>query len=163
MDNNTQKTKLKFNIIDFLIIVAIVALVVVFVFRGGLVDKISSLDSVIEYTVKVSDIQSGSFFLVEEGDVLYSDDDDRVLGKITSKKSAPAEMYTILSNGEIVKSEKPDRIDMYLTVEASGTVDEDGCMIDGNFFVGSGKNISCYTHKLYFNAEVTKAAEKPNN
>ncbi len=158
--DSTKKNKLKFNIIDFLIVAAIVALVVVFMFRGGLADKIASFNTTIEYTVKVPDIQSESYALIEEGNTLYCNDDDRVIGKIVSKTAEPSAMYTILANGEIVKTSKPDRIDMFLTIEATGTVDEDGCMIDGNYFVGSGKTISCYVDKLYFNAEVTRAEEK---
>ncbi len=161
MDNNIQKNKLRFNIIDFLIIVAIAAVIVVFAVRGGIVQKISSFNTTIEYTVKITNVQKESFDLLNEGNVIYFDEDDRAIGKIVSKSYEPSVMYTVLSNGEIVKTTNADgRIDMYLTLEADGTVDEDGCMVGGDFFVGSGKNMACYSDKLYFNAEVTDAKEK---
>ena len=161
MDNNIQKKKLRFNIIDFLIIVAIVAVVVVFAVRGGIIKKISSYNTTITYTVKVFDVQKGSFDLVNVGDSLYFDEDDRRIGKVVDKSFSESVDYAVLSDGTIKKVKNvEDRIDMYITIEADGTFDDDGCMVNGDFFVGKGKKMDCYVDKLFFNAEVIEANSK---
>ena len=158
--NNTKNRKLKFNIIDFLIILIVIGVALIFVFRSNMVNSFTSAPQTISYTVRISDVQKESFDLVEVGSTLYCNDDDSILGTIKGKRFEEASMYTVLANGDIVKTYQPDRIDIYLEVEASGTVDEDGCMIDGTYFIASGKMISCYVDKLYFNVEVRDAFEK---
>lgn len=156
--NNTKK--LKFNIIDFLILLAVIGVVLVFFFRGNMVKSFTSAPQTISYTVRISDVQKESFDLIDVDSTLYCNDDDSVLGTIKAKRFEEASMYTILANGDVVKTYQPDRIDIYLDVEVSGTVDKDGCMIDGTYFIASGKTISCYVDKLYFNVEVRDAFEK---
>lgn len=158
--NNTKSTKLKFNIIDFLILLIVVGLAVVFVFRNNMVSEFNSTPQTISYVVKIGDIQKESYDLIGVGSVLYNYETNTAIGEIKSKRCEDASMYTVLTNGEIKKTYIPDRIDVYLEVEASGTVDEHGCMIDGTLFVASGKMISCCVDKLYFNAEVRDAFEK---
>ncbi len=160
MDTNVKQRKIKFNIIDFIIVLAVVIVIAVVALRGGLVKKFTESTDIIQYTVKISDIQKESFDLIEVDSKIYCNDDDSCLGVIKSKTSQPATMYTVLANGEIVKTSQPDRIDVFLTIEAEGTVDKEGCRINGTYFIACGKNVSSYVDKLYFNFEVTEAFEK---
>lgn len=161
MDNGAKKNKniLRFNVIDFLIVIAVIAVAVVFFLRSGMVKEFTSSTQTIEYTVKIGDVQTASYDLIDIGSGLYCNDDDTYLGEITSKRYEPSYMYTVLQDGKIVKTLQPDRIDIYLDVEAEGTVNEEGCKIGSTYFVASGKMISAYTDKLYVNVEVTKADE----
>ena len=161
MDNTANKNKkIKFNIIDFIIVLAVIGVVLAVFLRGGLVDKFTESKQIIEYTVKISDIQKESFDLIEVGSNIYCNDDDSIMGVVKSKTSQPATMYIVLADGEIAKTTQPDRIDVFLTIEAEGTVDEEGCRIGGTYFIACGKNVSCYMDKVYFNIEVTEAHEK---
>ena len=160
MDTNVKSRKIKFNIIDFVIALAVLTVILVVALRGGLVKRFTEAKDIIQYTVKITDIQMESFDLIEVGSKIYCNDDDSCLGVIKSKSYQPASMYTVLSNGEIVKTSQPGRIDVFLTIEAEGTVDEEGCRINGTYFIACGKNVSSYVDKLYFNFEVTEAFEK---
>lgn len=160
MDTNVKHRKFKFNIIDFVIVLAVLVVILVVALRGGLVKKFTEAKDTIQYTVKISDIQIESFDLIDIDSKIYCNDDDSCLGVIKAKTYQPATMYTVLSNGEIVKTSQPGRIDVFLTIEAEGTVDEEGCRINGTYFIACGKNVSSYIDKLYFNFEVTEALKK---
>jgi len=163
MENNTKK-KFRFNLIDFLIVIAIIAVIVVIAFRSGIVKDFTSTakGKTIVYEIKVGDVQEESFDYIDVGDKIYNNETDACVGTVTEKRKEPSEIYVVTSNGEIVKTVQPGRADIYLTVEAKGTVDDGGCKVDGKFFVASGKQFSCYTDDLYFNVEIRDAFEKVN-
>ncbi len=153
---------IKFNVLDFFIIMAIIIVAAVIVFRGGLKDSIVAMRSneTIVYTVKINNLQKASFDVLELGDELYSKSDDKLLGQIVDKASAPATHYISLSDGTLVKSEIPDRLDIFLTVEGTGRITDEGCMLGGNYFVAAGKYISGYTDSVTFGFEITDAYKK---
>ena len=154
--------KIKFNSIDFLILLVIIAAIVSVVFRSSLKDEIASIRSneTVVYTLRINNLQKESFNYVNLDDKLYASSDDKFLGTIIEKSSRPAETYIALDNGEIKKTYIPDRIDVMLTVECPGMVTEEGCMLDGNYFIASGSYISAYTNLLTFSFEVTDAYKK---
>ena len=165
MENNTSvKKKIKFNLIDFLIVIAVIAVIVVIAFRSGLVENLANnaKGKTIVYTVKIGDVQNESFNFIDIGEKLYNDETDAYIGTIVDKRVETSKVYIISTEGKIVKTEQPGRADIYLTVEAKGTVNANGCKVDGKFFVAAGKLFSCYTEDLFFNAEIRDAYEKVN-
>lgn len=154
--------KFSFNAIDLLILIAIVAAVFTAVYRSGLKDSLIAIRSneTIVYTVKINNVQTESFDMIEIEDALFNQSDDKKLGTIVAKEYSNAETYIVLDTGEIKKSIIPDRVDITLTVEATGRVSDEGCMIGGNYFIAAGKYISAYTEKVSFNFEVLEAYKK---
>lgn len=156
--------KIRFNAIDVLIILVILAAVFAIAFRSGLKDSLVAIRSneTIVYTVKIRNLQEQSLALFEEGDELYNQNDDKYLGKVSKViGSRKAETYIALDNGDIQKSYYPDgRIDIFLELECTGRVTDEGCMLGGNYFVASGKYVSAYTDDLTFGFEVTDAYKK---
>lgn len=154
--------KIRFNAIDFIILIAIIAALFAAVYRSGLKESIVAVRSneTIVYTLKINNVQRRSFDMLEIEDAIYNQSDDRKLGKIVAKEFTDAESYIVLDSGEIIKTTIPERVDIVLTVEATGRVSEDGCMIGGNYFIAAGKYISAYTGKVSFNFEVLDAYKK---
>lgn len=154
--------KIKFNAIDFLILLFVIAAIVAVAFRSGLKDSLVAIRSneTIVYTLRINNLQAESFDMLELEDKLFSQKDDKPLGKIVGKSSRPAETYISLDTGKIVKTYIPERLDIFLTVECTGRVTEEGCMLGGNYFVASGKRISAYTDTVSFSFEVTDAYKK---
>lgn len=154
--------KIKFNAIDFLILIIVIAAIVSIAFRSGLSNQLAAISSkeTIVYTVRIDDIQKESFDLIDIEDKLYSQKDDKYLGTIVEKDSRPAEEYVTLDTGEVVKTYYPNRIDVFLTVECVGRVTEEGCMLGGMYFVAAGKEIQACTDTLAFKIEVTDAYKK---
>ncbi len=154
--------KIRFNAIDLLILIAIVAAIFTAVYRSGLKDSLIAIRSneTIVYTVKINNVQAESFDMIEIEDTLFNQSDDKKLGNIVAKEYSDAETYIVLDTGEIMKTYIPERVDITLTVEATGRVSEEGCMIGGNYFIAAGKYISAYTEKVSFNFEVLDAYKK---
>lgn len=154
--------KIKFNAIDFIILIVVIAAVLAIALRSGLKDSLVAMRSneTIVYTIKINNLQKESFEMLEIEDKLFSQKDDRYLGTIVGKNSRPAETYIILNNGEIVKTYIPDRLDIFLTIECVGRETDEGCMLGGSYFVASGKYIAGYTDTVTFNFEVTEAHKK---
>lgn len=154
--------KIKFNAIDFLILLFIIAAILAVAFRSGLKDSLVAIRSneTIVYTLRINNLQKESFDMLEIEDKLFAQSDDKLLGKIVGKTSRPAETYISLDSGEIVKTYIPERLDIFLTVECTGRVTEEGCMLGGNYFVAAGKRISAYTDTVSFSFEVTNAYKK---
>ena len=154
-----KNKKIKFNVIDFLILLVIVIAVVSVFFRSGLKDSVigGRSNQTIEVTLRINNVQKETFSILQIDDVIYSQKDDAPLGKITSKNYRPAETYIALDNGEIMKTYIPDRYDIFLTIEGKGSSTKEGNMLNGNLFVASGCYISAYTNDVSFNFEVTDA------
>lgn len=154
--------KIRFNAIDFLILLVIFAAAFTAIYRSSLKDSLVAIRSneTIEYTVKIGNVQKASFDMIESDDSIFSKTDDKLLGVVVGKRFEPAQYYIELNDGTIVKTQEPDRVDIYLTIEAKGRVSDDGCMIGGNYFIAAGKYISAYTRKVSFNFEVIDAYKK---
>ena len=154
--------KIRFNAIDLLILIAVLVAVFTAVYRSGLKDSLVAMRSneTIVYTLRINNIQRQSFDMIEIEDAIFNQSDDKKLGNIIAKEYEAAQAYIVLDSGEIKKTFIPDRIDVVLTVEATGRVSEDGCMIGGNYFIAAGKYISAYTNKVSFNFEVIDAYKK---
>lgn len=157
-----KNRKIKFNAIDFLIVLVILAAVLTIVLRSGLKNSVVAVNAkeAIEYTVRINNVQKASFDILEIGDELYNQNDEKLLGKIVGKDQRPAETYIALDSGAIAKTYIPDRIDIFLTVECPGKITDEGCMLRGSYFIAAGKYISAYTDKLAFSFEVTNAYKK---
>lgn len=149
--------KIKFNALDFLILLVILAAIFSVVLRSGLKDTIvaSRQNETIVYTIRINNVQKESFDLLALDTKIYSSEEDKLMGVVVEKSSRPAETYIALDSGEIYKTNIPERIDITLTIEAKGRITEEGCMIGGNYFIASGSYISGYTDRLAFNFEVT--------
>ena len=154
--------KIRFNAIDLLILIAIIAAVFTAVYRGGLKDSIVAMRSneTIVYTLRINNVQRQSFDMIELENSIFNQSDDKKLGKIVAKEYSDAESYVVLDSGKITKTTIPNRVDIILTVEATGRVSDEGCMIGGNYFIAAGKYISAYTNKVSFNFEVIDANKK---
>ncbi len=157
--------KVRFNAIDFLILLIVLAAVLAIALRSGLKESIVAIRSneTIVYSLRINNVQKESFDIIRLDDEIRAQSDDKLLGKIVEKSFRPAETYIALDSGEIKKTYIPDRIDVFLTVECTGRVTEEGCMLGGNYFIASGKYISAYTDKVAFSFEVTDAYKKAEN
>ena len=156
--------KIKFNALDLFILLVLIAAVVSVVLRSGLKDDIvlSRNNDTVVYSIKIKNVQKESFDLISLDDKIFATADDKFMGTVVEKASRPAETYIALDSGEIMKTYIPERIDIFLTLEAKGKITDEGTMIDGNYFIASGSYISAYTNLLSFNFEVTNVQNLEN-
>lgn len=149
MENQT-KTKRKFNIIDLIFILVIVAAVaaVGFKFLGDSATTRSSSQYVI--TLHSDDVPSNALKPVKVGDKMTDETGDIYLGKIDSIETGEALVYTTNSDGQICTSAKEgyESVDMTVTVTATGS--EHYITIGGTkYSINHGFTARCGMSKVY--------------
>lgn len=145
--------KKRFNIIDAVLILAILAICAGVFIRSGFADKISNraANGELEYEFIVNSVKLTSEDYFKVGGKLYSQTTGDEVGEIVSFYTRPAEAYIELPTGEIVKTTIPDRMDVLGVAKVKGTRASDGrCMLDGTTHIAAGKNIYARTNEISF-------------
>ena len=136
--------KKKFNIIDLVIVLAIVAVIAaVVLFMGTKQDANSKKDDVKTQTVIVEVRQKAeSFYNVpQEGDVIIDSATKKKIGTLVKKEVVPSKnIVTSLEEGKFVNSEIPGYCDLYLTLRLQ--TNENVSKIGKGMFVLS-QNYAC--------------------
>ena len=117
----------KFNLLDMFIAFAIVVAILMFFNNKqsiGAVEPISgdssTQSSKFTFVVEVKDVAPTTGQMVKEGDLLYDKPSGTEMGKITKVDIKDATGVFQMQNGTIEIKEIPDRVDLFLTVEAEG-------------------------------------------
>ncbi|MBQ9939934.1 MAG: DUF4330 domain-containing protein [Clostridia bacterium] len=155
----TQNKK-RFNIIDVVLILAILAVIAGVAIRSGFTGSLSQkLDNgYIEYDFIINSVKdtSGEYFV--KGKKIFSQTTQKEIGEIISATARPAEAYIELSTGEIAKTYIPGRIDVLGKAKVSGNLDSDGrCMLHGTTHIATGKTIYARTADVSFMFTVENA------
>lgn len=135
--NSQEKEKTRrigINIIDILIILCVLAIAVLLFFVYSPLDLLtmSTDETAVIYTVRVSGVPSVYATNVSVGDKV-SDHEGYDLGAVASAVEVEAHtMYIFDTNSGGVKSvSHPDLVDLIITVSATANKNDDGYVIDG--------------------------------
>ncbi len=113
----------KINIIDFLVIIAIlVAIVGVFLRVVTFSDKSTAGTVPFEYVVKVEGVREYSIQGLQKGGYIYSEKENALVGEIVNVAVEPAKYDLIMLDGERKMIERPGRFTALVTVKANGVV-----------------------------------------
>ena len=139
-----EKRKVRFNFVDFLIIIAVLAALFSIMFRSTLLKLIGNVvytqDAVI--TVRFEGMTEEQADAVSEGDVLYLSDER--LGEISSVTKTPS-TQTLLAGGEdraFIRVSDESHYDLVCTLTVRGVYNDDGFYLFGEQYLGVGKEIS---------------------
>lgn len=149
--------KIRFSVIDFIIIIAAALVVLSAVFRSlnvGLFGENNSVrDAVITLSVKGVDRENFSYFSV--GDTIYGSADEDIgrIGTISSVRSAPA---VVMSASEQGYSTQPsfDKVDITLEISSRCLVDEQGFYSIGGSYVAPARTFEADNGEIKFVCEV---------
>ena len=150
-DNKNIKPKEKksgFNIVDFIIIIFIILAAAGIVMRYNLADKINlnAHGETFEIEFLILDIQEASRQYLKEDKTFYMTIESIKIGEITKILDIrPAVFYSEKLEGDIVKTEKPERIDVTGIMTSTGRTTKEGHMINGNTFVAPNKELYVHT------------------
>lgn len=141
----TNKTKVRFNIIDFLVIVAILAAILALVLRGPILTRIGRVvysdDAAL--SLRIGGLTKAQADGISEGDVLSLLGEE--LGKIAS--CSVSESKTVLyvedgnGGGQFIGVNDPEHFDVIFTVNVKGAANSDGFYIFGSQYVGVGQTM----------------------
>lgn len=146
MAKNEGKVKFRFNIIDALLILVILAAAVllVWIFSSSNLNLFGSSEKVeIEYTVELRQIRDefrgDSFFT--EGDPVTDTVTLYDIGELISVSYSNAIYTGVNDNGELVVSDYPNHINITLTIRAEADVSDDEYSL-GGYKIAVGKAVS---------------------
>ena len=167
-ENNTKKTKkLRPNIIDLLIVVAVLGAIVGVALRTGIVEKVitnNSLESArISFLVQNISGESYNYFI--PGDIFYSDTHKCYLGTLEEKPyDLPAEMFIEGADGKVIKSYSPadiddpsksERIDVRGKLISSGVFSNEGFLLGGTTYIAPGSTVTMKSRNITVSITVT--------
>lgn len=135
-----EKKKRSFNIIDAVMIVAVVALTAALVY--GIVSGLGvGNDYVrIKYVLEVSEIRSEFCQKAAEGDAVRNADGGEQIGKVAAVSSVPAQHTGTDSSGSPVLSDIDGYSTLYVTVEAQAKQGNTGYTVGGTL-INTGKSV----------------------
>ena len=141
-----EKKKIRFNILDFLIIAVVILCVVGVALRGGAKttdDKLESQKAIVSYYV--SNIQSSSQYCFQAGDPIYSQSLGCDMGYLVGKVEVTPSVYYMEAKGEITRAESAaGRIDIRGQFECEGKMSESGFSIGGTQYIAPGMSTYAY-------------------
>lgn len=144
MDNKIEKSKKRFNIIDFMIILVVAALVFSIALRYNLADRVGLSSRSDEVTVSFL-IQKASPTTIDAftpGDIFYIDQNSVTLGTLLTAQRSEAEQYHENEDGQMILSYTSAYIDIRGEIKASGSMTESGFMLNGTTFIAPNKKLT---------------------
>ena len=142
----------KINIIDLIVLLALIAAIAVFGYskaKGGkdALTKDSDEVEIVFYTEQVSDFVVDK---IQAGDMVCDADKNIFFGTVTSVEKGPAVSYNQTSDGKIVVSDRPDSSSATITVTGKANMDEYGAKFEGTqYTVGHSLTIRAGNAKIY--------------
>ena len=125
----------KLNIIDLVIVIAIIALSIATVVKFKTSDTYLSKGRTLEYTMLVENVRQPTVDAINQADKLIDYESKKEIGTITDAKVFGASEMELMNDGKYKDVKFKDKFDVLLTVSTTGTETED------NFYTSSGKKI----------------------
>lgn len=141
MIDNKGKLFGKISIVDLLIVLLVVVAIGATVFKFGFSAQkdVNESTEKIEYVVRVRGVRDFTVNSIKVGTELYDEESEEFIGTVKKVDVKEAMDYAVKNDGTTVYTAKPERYDVYITVES------DGRILNGAYFVGGTKEISAFS------------------
>ncbi|MCL2462373.1 MAG: DUF4330 domain-containing protein [Defluviitaleaceae bacterium] len=150
----------KISIIDVLLIVLILGLAAGFGYKklSAPAQQIVNANTKFYATFIVEKVRDFSVQSVAVGDVLYEQYGTQPLGKIVAVRSEQS--YDVLKNpdGTAINAPMDGKYNIYMTIEASGSVNSGGYYFNGNEQMAVGSDVTLQSNMFICSARVYKLA-----
>ena len=145
---NSSSKKHSFNIIDFILITAVIACIIGIAIRYNLGSSLMKETDTAVITVRISSLLEENEKHLVVGDVFRYQTTNEVFGTMLSKESQAATINYSLDNGTFVVREDEERINVFCKIEVKGYNTENGFMVGGDTYIGCGKSILVYSNHM---------------
>ena len=147
MAAETQK-KHRFNVVDFVLIIAVLACCVSIVIRYHLhTDLLRDTDTA-RITVRIESLLNDSVNAMQAGDQFYNTVTEKEFGTLVSVDATPAKTRGENTDGSIQIVYYENRSDLVCVFEISGYQTENGFMMGGTTFIGCGSTFNINSRKI---------------
>ncbi len=147
--------KIKFNILDFCIILFAILLIFATLFWKDIRAKFFVNDKNAEYSFVVTGLSKEAAQSVLIGDSLYFSEDGTYAGEINSVETEREMRFVSLVDGSVVEYES-DFYTIKGKVNIKGKEKQNGFYIDDKYFTVPGKRFSLETDSVEFIVEITR-------
>ncbi len=163
VDNKTPKNaaRIRFNLVDLVLIIAVLACLVGVYLRYNISEEFGVKHELEDYVLsfEIKNIRYTSADAFPEGDALYLDGKDTVLGTILGIDStSPSEVIYTDSKGDYKTIYYPEdsRIDLTGRLLSRGDMTERGYMLGGNTYLAPGQTYYVETPRINVSVTITK-------
>lgn len=159
------KFRFRFNVIDLLIVLIVLACVIGLAIRLGTVKEYSADENLKSYALyfTVTNIAYTSEDAFVVGDTVTITEGGIVLGQFAGLESIlPAEFFARDSEGNLITVNYPEttRIDVTGRIESRGVMSENGYLVNGTTYIASGKAYQVQTEHMDFILKITNIVEE---
>ena len=128
--DNDENNKVRFNIIDALIIVMILALAVGGYYKVFVTNKqLMQQEQQIEYQILISEVRQPTVDAYQNGQQVQDLKSNSMLGTIIGKEVSKAKEAVPTSDGRLVQAEIPEKYDVLLTLQAPAVITANNIMV----------------------------------
>ncbi|MBQ3426541.1 MAG: DUF4330 domain-containing protein [Clostridia bacterium] len=159
--NKDRKIKGKFNIIDLLVILLIIAVIAgLFVRFGSSVTTAVKSDEEFECIVKVQSVRQFTVDALTESMETKSRLTDKKatvdLGEITGVECEPAEVLSEKTNGTMVYAPQEDRYNVYVTIRTHAKESDNSYILADSNELAVGRSIEIFSKYVHTSGLITK-------
>ena len=147
-----EKRNHKFNVVDAIVILLMVAVIVLAVVRIVKSSSETTSDVSLTFVMQTDMIPDELSDNVSVGDAIYDGETGRKIGEVTACDTRPAQHTGSDSNGTPVVSDVPGYKTLYVTCSAVSVYGEDGYTVEG-VQISSGKRYVLMFPSLYCEGE----------
>ncbi len=149
--------KIKPNIIDFIIIIAVIAAIIGITLRSGIVEQVtvnSNLETA-RVTFLISSVSESTGGYFDNGDPFYSETHKCSFGTLEQFWTMPAEIYLANEYGVLQKTTvSGDKIDVRGTMLCTGIFTEDGFFLAGSNYIAPNSPVTVKSASVTVNLTV---------
>jgi len=145
-----MKTKGRFNIIDFFIIIAVLGCIIGVVLRYDLTNTsvLNSSRDEVEISFFINGVRIGSTEAMVEGDIFYWKANGMEIGKLLSKEVSNREVFVFDGEYNYVKRYHAFQYDVRGVILSKGILDDDGFKLKGTQFLAPGKTFEIQSKNI---------------
>lgn len=166
MNKSVERTKIKFGVLDAVVIIAVIALVLALVFRYTTDKRLFTYETEkYAVTVKACGLQYTTMDLMSSNDTVFMEDGS-ILGTFTHAPTVtPTLKYSMTSAGDMVASYYPDNtlVDMVTEIECELIVNDGMIMTKSGAHVATGVILEVHTQTVDFTVEITEVEKIVTN
>ena len=145
---HTTAKKYRFNIVDFVLIVAVLACVIGIAIRYNLHSSLMQGSSTATVTVMIEGLLEDNTDTLLVGDTFYYQKTGNRFGTLVSTETRPAKIRFVNADGTYSTANYVDRVDVICQIEVEGYNSADGFMIGGSTYVGCGSDVLVRSRNL---------------
>ncbi len=147
--------RIRFNILDILIIIVAIALILGVFFRNRIIDLLSDdLGEEITYVLLINQLEVSLLSNLKTNALVIDPDTGQEMGNIISVSYVPSRISETATDGSIMTLEKEGYYDVTLKVGGKGIKSDSGVYLQGVVLIAPGMNRRIITEIASFNAYI---------